>query len=290
LNLQLRNLRGRAETLDLSGRIGALHGAWLHWQNPSILGPAAIALFGETSWHRHDFSYEDFRLRNAYGRIGISRAIARWARARLSYTLREVGFDEVSTGFEAGTARDDAIEFSLEHDSRDIRYYPTKGVYAEAAVRFSSIAQQRPYQIYRLHAAAFANLPWIDVIGGHIGYRFGGQRLPVYERGQLGGPGDLRAAEFGALDGDATILAAIEIRRPLFLLPLRDGRAVGLGLHAFHDWGKAFDHGAGFDSAPVWRGFGAGLHVNLNTLNLRFEWAQDEAGENRFVFEDSFTF
>ena len=290
LNLQMLNLRGRAEALELAGRVGALHGGWLRWENPGILGPAAIALFAETTWHRHDFSYEDFRLRNAFGRLGIGRDLGRWARASLSYTLREVAIDEVGSGFSEGTARDDAVEISLEHDSRDIRYYPTKGVHAEASARFSSIAQERPYQLYRLHASAFANVPIVDILCGRISYRFGGQALPIYERGQLGGPGDQRALDFGALDGDATILGTLEVRRPLFLLPLREGRAVGLGLHAFHDWGKAFEHGAGFDSAPVWRGFGAGLHVNLNTLNLRFEWAQDESGENRFVFEDSFTF
>jgi hypothetical protein len=73
-------------------------------------------------------------------------------------------------------------------------------------------------------------------------------------------------------------------------MKLLEGRALGVGVHAFHDWGKAYEHGAGFDSAAIVRSWGAGIHFNFNTRNLRLEWARNEDGDDSVLFEDNFSF
>jgi len=63
-----------------------------------------------------------------------------------------------------------------------------------------------------------------------------------------------------------------------------------IGLHGFHDWGEAWRYGAAFEDTRMRRSFGLGLHIALEKLTVRLEWAQTADGENRFVFGDSFTF
>jgi hemolysin activation/secretion protein len=81
----------------------------------------------------------------------------------------------------------------------------------------------------------------------------------------------------------------VEIRRPLFVVPLRAGRSIGLGLHAFSDWGAAWEYDASMSDQRFDNSVGLGAHFNFNTYNYRFEWAHHD-GENFFVFEDHFTF
>jgi len=100
----------------------------------------------------------------------------------------------------------------------------------------------------------------------------------------------LRGIDFGTVRGDQSYLATVEWRRPFFVLPLRDGKAIGLGLHVFHDWGQAAPRGVHLtDLQPRWD-YGAGVHFNFGARNYRFEWARTDADETVFVFEDRFTF
>ena len=61
-------------------------------------------------------------------------------------------------------------------------------------------------------------------------------------------------------------------------------------MHAFRDWGKAWERDRGAGSRPLHRSWGLGAHFVLGTLALRFEWARAEDRKNAFQFEDHFAF
>jgi hypothetical protein len=66
------------------------------------------------------------------------------------------------------------------------------------------------------------------------------------------------------------------------------GENVGFGVHAFTDIGDAwFD---GDNPARAQQSFGAGVHVNVATWQLRFEGAKERDHDWTFIFADEFTF
>ncbi len=146
------------------------------------------------------------------------------------------------------------------------------------------------YSYVDLLLAGYQAVPYLGVLASRVSYRGTDDSLPVYERSYLGGPEDIRGVEFSSVRGDENFLATIEIRHPVFLVPLRDGRAVGLGFHAFVDWGTAWEAAQSIKDADMRHSGGIGLHINLNTYNLRFEWAFSDHDGNSFIFADQFTF
>ena len=137
----------------------------------------------------------------------------------------------------------------------------------------------------------FTTLPRVDVIvASHASYRAANEALPFYERTYLGGPMNLRGLDFGSIVGDQAWRASLELRRPIILLPLREGESIGLGVHVFHDWGAAFAHDAALGDQDTRFSYGGGLHFNFKTRNFRFEWARTDDDETVFVFEDTFHF
>jgi len=290
LDLSVRNLRGRAETLELTTAWGALHGYDLRWHNPEILAPLKLGVFAEGQWKRYDFRYQPLDLTDWELAAGAWHDFGRWARLAASYHWRELQVDHAKAPFQDGTGKDPAVVVSLTHDSRDVRYYPSRGILADARVRLAGLGEPYSYQIFQSSLAAFYSVPVLDILAGRMAIRTASDPLPFYERSYMGGPMSLRGIDFGSVRGDDSWLATLEIRHPLVLVPLRDGKTVGLGVHAFHDWGRAWEHGAGFDSARLRWDYGIGAHINLNTKNVRLEWARTDENDNVFVIEDRFTF
>ena len=94
------------------------------------------------------------------------------------------------------------------------------------------------YTIGSISLSAFRTLPLVaTVLGVNGAFRATDTALPFYQKVYLGGPMSLRGVDFGSLVGDEAWRASVELRRPLLLLPLREGRTIGVGVHAFHDRG-----------------------------------------------------
>jgi len=66
------------------------------------------------------------------------------------------------------------------------------------------------------------------------------------------------------------------------------GQVVGFGLHCFCDAGDSWFEGE--DSRHRLLSWGGGAHLNIATLQLRFEIATTENGDTVFQFEDTFNF
>lgn len=290
LGAEFENFRGRAETVSLRATWTRRHGYDFRWQNPSILGAVAIGVSLDGTWERYRFRYLPLRLTEASGGLAAWRDLGHWVTAAASYTYRRLESDENDPGAPAGTFTDPFVTLSLSHDSRDRRYYPSKGIYAFAGVDFAGLGPDPAYRTYDGILSGFVSVPYLEIVAGSLRYRGADASLPFYARTYLGGGHNLRGIDFGSVRGDRAYLASLEIRRPLFLFPLREGRTIGIGVHGFADWGKAWDQGSSFDDAPLRNSLGLGIHLNLNTKNFRFEWAHADDGDDVFVFEDEFTF
>ena len=290
LDARMLNVRGRAETLRFSTSWWSKHGYYGSWSNPHILGQAKLSLAVGGYWERYDFLFRPFRLRETGAWVNVGRPLGTYSYAGVTYQHREFNFDE--SDLFTGSGSDPRLDLSASFDTRNIEYYPSAGVYAKGQVSVGGLGQGEAagYTFFEGQLSAFYRLPIVQIVGARVWYRTADVSLPLYERTYLGGPSNLRGLDFGSVEGDQSYLATLEVRRPIFLLPLRDGRTVGLGVHAFHDWGKSYEANAPFSSAPLRWSRGIGAHLNLNTKSFRFEWARTDEGDNVFVFEDTLTF
>ncbi len=288
------NFRGRAETLWAKAHWGHQQHYSLGWQNPWILGKAHLGVGLSGYYERYRFVYHPFRFEDIGGSFALWRELVPKLRARASYTWRSTKISDSGrpTVYPEGSTDDPYVKVGLEYDSRDLRYYPSHGIDARASATFGAAGGNDldAYSFYDLFLSAFQEVPVLGVLAGRISYRGASDPLPVYERSYLGGPADIRGVEFSSVRGDENFLATLELRHPILMVPLRDGRAVGVGVHGFIDWGTAWEQAQSLGDAKMRHSGGVGLHVNLNTYNLRFEWAFSDHDGNSFVFADEFTF
>ena len=90
-------------------------------------------------------------------------------------------------------------------------------------------------------------------------------------------------------EGEEGYLLTAEYRIPLFLMPISPrGEIIGAGFHLFTDAGDAWYRGA--DAGRSMFSYGVGFHLNINTLQLRFEAARTREGAWMFEFMDKFNF
>ncbi len=296
VELGMRNFRGRGERLDARAAAGAAQSHRLRWENPWLLGRLHLGLSLEGGWERYDFVYEPFRVTEARGAIGLGRRVGRWLRLGVSYEFRHLDLDyadEAGAGAD-GSGNDPAVAVSVEFDGRDRAEYPHRGVLGRVRLRLAGLDEGNRYDLYDAGLASFLDPLWGIVLGARVAWRGASAPVPVYARSYFSGLSDLRGIEDGSQRGDEHFLASAEARWPALEVPLPqdDGTIAMLviGLHGFHDWGKAWRHGAAFDDERMRRSYGLGLHVAMKEATLRLEWAQTAVGKNRFVFGDSFTF
>lgn len=303
--LEDRNLGGRGQSLRIEA--AALHAqtAGVSWQVPWLAGLRGLtgtaALHGEQA----DFVFRPTRYRRGDADVG-----ARWnfrgpafvqAGARFSaFTQRdEFRWATPDRGpaapadaslFAAGTNERWRLAAGVGFDTRDNPYYPLEGcsLLLEAA-RWTGDAAPG-HSEWTGDARAFVPLPG----GRHLlALRGWGRRVSgpatLDDALFLGGPENVRGAGFGSLEGEEGWLLTAEYRLPLLLVPIAPGgESVGFGLHAFTDGGQAWWDGAR-PGDPVFT-WGAGAHVSLDTWQLRFEAARDEARNWHFEFGDRFNF
>jgi outer membrane protein assembly factor BamA len=243
-------------------------------------------------YERYRFVYLPFRFEDAGGSLDLWRDLTRNLKVLGNYTYRGITISDSGSAADDQSATDPYLTTGLDYDSRDLRYYPSHGVHATALATFGALGSDKlsSYSYFDLSLAGYQAVPYLGILASRVSYRGTSDSLPVYERSYLGGPGNIRGVDFSSVRGDENFLATIELRRPIFLVPLREGRAVGLGFHAFIDWGTAWEAAQSLSDANMRHSGGVGLHLNLNTYNLRFEWAFSDHDGNSFIFADRFTF
>ena len=303
--LREKNFRGRGEIVEAELSVYRIQRAALSWKRPWLLGVRGLELKAGGAWEQADFVFRPFDY--AKWDAGLE---LRWTFAGPVYLLGGGSYGEFrqkddyswalpdrGEGSPQGTALHPAetrthwtLTGGVGLDTRDNPFYPRRGVQAEVRGRRWLGDGFADYDQADGELAVFVPVP----LKNHVlaarawGRRTDGPAQPD-NRLYLGGAPSVRGYRYASLEGDEGWLLSVEYRAPLFLMPISPrGELVGVGLHAFADAGDAWYEGD--DPHRPAQSWGAGVHLNLDTLQLRFEAAKPREGDWRFEFLDVFNF
>ncbi len=303
--IEERNFRGQGEKVRLEAAALYSQQAKLTWQHPWFLGRDGLSVQWETAYQQGDFVYRptDFRkwdtqalLRQEWGGMFFVTTGVTYGQFEqldaFSWQIPQRGNSSPS-GLELWPEATEShwlVEGSLGLDSRSNPYYPSRGVFLEGRVRSWSSDNFPSYLETSLDGRLFVPVPWKHhVLALHAWGRRTDGAAQLDNLLYFGGPETVRGEPYALREGDEGYLLSVEYRIPLFLMPISpQGELVGVGIHLFADAGDAWFDGA--DPGQALQSAGAGLHLNLDTLQLRFEAARTRAGHWGFEFMDKFNF
>jgi outer membrane protein assembly factor BamA len=303
--VEQRNLRGKGETLRVEAVVYYLQKGLVSWNTPWLFGveglDATFAATGEqaefvfrpTRYRKWDL---DWRMKwNFAGPFFVMGGVDYGSfdqRDPYHWELpeRETTSPEGKAYYEANLEYHWILSGSLGLDSRDNPYYPQRGLYLEGMARGWSSDRYDSYLQTSVDARVFAPMPWKKHV---LALRGWGRQVdgPVNLDNTMffGGPETVRGYPYAQREGEEGYLLTAEYRMPLFLMPISPrGEIIGAGIHLFTDAGDAWYHGA--EAGRSMFSYGAGFHLNIDTLQLRFEAARTREGEWMFEFFDKFNF
>ncbi|MCP4573845.1 MAG: BamA/TamA family outer membrane protein [bacterium] len=300
-HLAERNLRGKGEILEAAISVYHLQRAELAWTHPWLLGVRGLEVELSAAAENADFVFRPFRYHkwdsdlqirwNFSGPFFMSGGAGYgWFEQRDDFAWPATDGGPTKPTYVSGTSTHRTLSLAAGLDSRDNRYYPSRGIYVEGTGRRWLSDDFDSYNEAVANARFFVPVPLKEHV---LALRAWGRRTsgPAHLDNVLffGGPETVRGYRFGLQEGDEGYLLSVEYRIPLFIMPISPrGELIGAGLHAFADAGDAWYHvGEAGEAKQSW---GAGVHLNLDTLNLRFEAAQNRDGDWRFEFMDVFNF
>ncbi len=297
------NLRGKGEIADLRASAIYIQRIRASWMRPRFLDQRRFTLTLAGGWENADFVYRptDYNWWDA----GV------WLRWHLSGAFYLEGglmygafnqrdtFSELAPDRGGGPGPDVTWlagwryrwtpEIALGWENRDNIYYPVRGGYYRLGVSFVEGVGFPSYTEWSADLRQFLSLPWKHVVGMRAYGRAVSRPVPPEDRLYWGGEPTIRGYGYALFEGEEGYLLTLEYRAPLFLMPLSpDGQVFGIGLHLFGDGGDTWYEGA--TSGDTRWSWGAGAHLLVATLQLRFEVARTEDGRTTFQFFDVFNF
>ena len=275
-----RDLLGAGERLSVPLTWGGTRRAALEFERLFTTGPVTRVESSLAIWNRENprFGIRDQRL-ELKGRA--ERVFADALRAGVEASRSTVSFGTVDDRlWTLGT--------TLALDTRLDPAYPANAVLLGAgwmAMHFSST----PSRVHRYSAEARGYLRVYRqiVAAGSASYVGADAGLPPYERLLLGGASSLRGFRTGTFDGDRLLTTSAELRVPVTSVL----SGAKLGVTAFVDAGKAWNHGASMRSAGWERGAGGGLFLIASILKVNVDIARGfDTGSTRVHLSSGFSF
>jgi len=300
-----RNLRGKGETVRAEVAGLYIQAGRVSWQRPWFLGvnnlETTVGIGGEiASFVFRPFNYRkwdaDWDLRwNFAGDFFVGSGVTYgFFQQRDDYNFAEPDRGpDGPTGYQthlAGQENHWSFAGTLGFDSRSNPYYPSSGILAQGTVRNWQSDGFADYTEHIADLRIFAPMPWRKHI---LALRGWGRQVsgPTNVDNALffGGPETVRGYQYASREGENGYLLSAEYRIPLFLMQISPkGEMFGFGFHFFGDAGDAWYDGA--EATVAQMSYGAGLHLNLDTWQLRFEAARTKEGAWQFEFMDKFNF
>ena len=161
---------------------------------------------------------------------------------------------------------------SVALDTRADPAFPANAVFLGsgwAGLHFASAP--RRINRYTADARGYGRIYRQAVGAGRIQYTGADATLPPYERLLLGGSPTLRGFPAGAFDGDRTLVSSAELRIPLTSVL----SGAKLGVTAFVDAARVWDHGRPMSESAWHRGAGAGLFLIASVVRINLDVARD---------------
>jgi outer membrane protein insertion porin family len=244
----------------------------------------------EIDLFRSDKSFlsSDYDQRNIGGVVGLSHAVGRFSRLKVSYGFEEITIRNVATNAseiiraEEGTRTKSSMTLTYIFDTRDNFFIPTRG---NRSVLSGMVAGgpvlQGETDIYMLDARTSHYVPlWFDHVFSLRGRAavvepYGdSDRVPIFDRLFLGGARDVRGFrfrdvgpkdEFGEpIGGNTTAFVSAEYTVPV---------VENIRLAGFYDIGMVWDEAYTFETGDLNSAVGVGIRFDIPGFPLRFDYA-----------------
>lgn len=303
------NFRGRHERLVFE----AVHGydRWIQmiYQTPRLTEDDDIYFRGALSLSRVQNLNPDRGLyrQTTYGtqftlgkRIGLYNLFQGMG----GYEVWEVS-DTISGGTLTPGGMDEFFNtgFSYSYDSRNVREYPTEGMFVNlTATKYGFGGSVVDFFRYGAETSLFLQLSSDVTIAGRAHAQFSsGGPVPSYRYVYFGYREKIRGYFSRVLEGENLVGGSLELRIPLLLpryyefpySPLPEFSVWRYGLYAgiFADAGKTWFRSEGYSGRHWYSGFGFGLHFLLPySLVVRTELAMNPEGRAEFILDAGVSF
>ncbi len=303
--VEQRNLRGKGETARAQISVYYIQNGLLSWNRPWLFGVDGLEGTFSATGEQADFVFRPTRYRkwdldwemkwNFAGPVFVlGGANYGYFRQRDAFNWplpeRDTEPPAGKVHYEAHSENHWVFRGALGLDTRSNPYYPQRGVFVQAMASGWSSNAFESYLETSGDVRLFVPMP----IRQHVlALRAWGRTTdgPTNLDNALyfGGPETVRGYPFAQREGEEGYLLTAEYRIPLFLMPISPrGEIIGAGVHLFTDAGDAWYHGA--EAGRSMFSYGAGVHLNIDTLQLRFEAARTREGAWMFEFMDKFNF
>ncbi|MGQ9749796.1 outer membrane protein assembly factor BamA [Desulfosoma sp.] len=286
-NVLQRNLFGRGQYLALKAHLGSETSRYsLSFTEPWLFDTPLSAGFDIYDWYRE---YNDFNKDATGGKLRISHPFGTWSRWHLAYVFENAKVSNVDEDAaliikdQEGRQIKSSLMASIERDSTDHPFLPTRGSTATVAVEYSIpyLGSDSDFVSVVAGVGRYVPLWWkflgfAHVKGGYIFELDADKPVPIYERFFLGGINSIRAFHWGDVGpkdpktGDSIGGIKFGQVNVELLFPLAE--KIGMRGVLFFDAGNAFDDGEDFRLGDFRTAAGAGVRWNSPMGPLRIEW------------------
>ncbi|MCB1277189.1 outer membrane protein assembly factor BamA [Prosthecobacter sp.] len=308
-----KDFRGGGQRFNANLRAGALRrDVSLSWTEPWFMG-RELALTVEAFYHNLYYLSNRFNQTNVGASTGLRKRLGEHSYVEGTYTLQQVTIDGIANGStpfitgEAGNYLQSKIDVNWVHDTRDSVFITRSGHKLEAGALISGLGGD--VQVYGMNVGGqqYFNLPGDTILSFEGMFRtvekWGGSRVPIFERQFLGGANNLRGFNYRhagpkdatgePLGGTTSVYATSEFSIPVHITSNSDKspRVV-----VFGDIGTVSGAiGATTGDGDIYSDVGLGVRLFLPVGPIRIDYAvpmsKDQyTGSGRFQFNMGYKF
>jgi len=300
------NLFGRGQSIEAKLEVGnrttysiSFYEPWLA-NTPTFLGIEAYDIFIEKKEKINgvDSEYEIERLG---GKLSFGRNFKDNLKVGLELKTEEATYESISGQLPANIQEGLTNSYRpiLIYDSRDDRFNPTEGWYANASIQNAGgfLGGDYTYRKYDLDLRTYLSTDIFDdderndtritntINDGVLAMRavggFGDRELPSFAQYEIGGLGTVRGYDYKEFAGDSNLIFNVEYRFPL---------ADNLQGVVFADFGNAWDFGESISIADLKFGKGVGIRFDtaIGPISIDYGIGEDQVGQTYFSIGQSF--
>jgi outer membrane protein insertion porin family len=284
IDISLNNFRGTRERINTKIQLGKIRKINLSWNKPWFGGK--FRLFTKLNLYHiaYPYLYEDypshFEEENTGILMTLGKSFGRTFKTGFRICLENIWTNDVKVAL-SGKHNDRIwnIESFVLYDTRDLLFYPQKGIYFQSWIRTFEIQKKKSFfrtgMDFRLYFPVYSD----NILAIQTALQFSNGEVPIYKRLHLGGSKTIRGYRTGFLIGENSYLTSIEYRFPILYErnPVA-GINVGYAGVLFTDFGTAWFQDESFKLNKIRGAVGLGIHVIWDHWVLRAEYGTHGKG------------
>ncbi len=300
------NLFGRGQSIEAKLEVGtrttyklSFYEPWLG-DTPTFLGLDVYDTYLKRSEKVEGIDSE-YEIERLGGKLTFGRVFRDNLKVGVELKTEEATYESISGQLPVNIQEGLTNSFRpiLIYDTRDDRFNPTEGWYANASIQNAGgfLGGDYTYRKYDLDLRTYLSTDIFDdderddtritstinesvlamrAVGG-----FGDRELPSFARYEIGGLGTVRGYDYREFVGDSSLIFNIEYRFPL---------ADNLQGVVFTDWGNAWDFGESITISDLKFGSGFGIRFDtfLGPISIDYGVGESQEGKTYFSIGHSF--